>query len=70
MFSRILQRNSTRHLFSTIPKRNVSLLINSQGLTEEQTMIQEMAYKFAQEELEPKAAEWDKTKEFPVDVYR
>jgi len=29
-----------------------------------------MAYKFAQEELEPKASEWDKTKEFPLDVYR
>ena len=29
-----------------------------------------MAYKFAQEELEPKAAIWDKTKEFPIDVYR
>lgn len=29
-----------------------------------------MAYGFAQEELEPKAAEWDKTKEFPIDVYR
>jgi len=25
-----------------------------------------MAYKFAAEELEPKAAEWDKTKEFPL----
>lgn len=29
-----------------------------------------MAYKFAQEELEPRAAEWDKTKHFPVDVYK
>jgi len=29
-----------------------------------------MAYKFAQDSLEPKAAEWDKTKEFPVDVYK
>jgi alkylation response protein AidB-like acyl-CoA dehydrogenase len=29
-----------------------------------------MAYGFAQEKLEPKASEWDKTKEFPVDVYR
>jgi alkylation response protein AidB-like acyl-CoA dehydrogenase len=33
-------------------------------------MIQEMAYKFAQEALEPKASEWDKTKEFPVQVFR
>ena len=29
-----------------------------------------MAYNFAKEELEPKAAEWDKTKEFPVEVYK
>jgi len=50
-----------------MPRRNVSLLVNSQGLTEEQQMIQEMAYKFAAEELEPHAALWDKTKHFPVD---
>jgi hypothetical protein len=29
-----------------------------------------MAYKFAQEELEPKASEWDKSKHFPIEVYR
>lgn len=29
-----------------------------------------MAYKYAQEELEPKAAEWDKTKHFPVEIYK
>ena len=29
-----------------------------------------MAYKFAESHLEPKAAEWDRTKEFPVDVYK
>lgn len=29
-----------------------------------------MAYDFAREELEPKASEWDKTKHFPVDVYK
>lgn len=34
-------------------------------LTEDQTMIQEMARRFAAEKLEPKSAEWDKTKHFP-----
>mmetsp|Transcript_16386 Transcript_16386/g.27750 ORF Transcript_16386/g.27750 Transcript_16386/m.27750 type:complete len:212 (+) Transcript_16386:198-833(+) len=29
-----------------------------------------MAYRFASEELDPKAAEWDQTKHFPVDVYQ
>lgn len=33
-------------------------------------MIQEMAYKFAAEELEPKAAQWDKTKEFPIQTFK
>ena len=72
MFSKILQRGSlsSRRLMTTIPRRNISLLVNSQGLDEDQTMIQEMAYRYAQEMLEPKAAEWDKTKEFPIDVYK
>ena len=33
-------------------------------------MIQEMAYGFAKSELEPFASEWDKTKHFPMDVYK
>lgn len=36
-------------------------------LTEEQTMIRDMARDFAQERLAPKAAEWDKTGEFPAE---
>ncbi len=36
-------------------------------LTENQKMIQEMMRKFAKEELEPKATEFDKTGEFPTD---
>jgi hypothetical protein len=55
--------------FYRLPSRNISLLVNSQGLDDEQQMIQEMAYKFAEDSLEPKAAEWDKTKEFPVKVF-
>lgn len=53
-----------------VPRRNISLLMNTQGLTDDQLMIQEMAYKFAQESFEPHAAEWDRTKHFPVEKYR
>ena len=40
------------------------------ALTEEQSAIQEMAQRFAAEELAPHAAEWDERKHFPVDVIR
>ena len=33
-------------------------------------MIQQMAYDFAKTEFEPYAAEWDKTKHFPMDSYK
>ncbi len=29
-----------------------------------------MAYNFADQELEPKAAQWDKNKQFPLDVFK
>jgi alkylation response protein AidB-like acyl-CoA dehydrogenase len=29
-----------------------------------------MAYKFAKEELEPNAAEWDEKKHFPIEIYK
>lgn len=67
--SRLATTSSARPLFN-FTKRNVSLLINSTGLTEEQVMIQEMAYKFAAEELEPHAAKWDKEKHFPIDIIK
>jgi alkylation response protein AidB-like acyl-CoA dehydrogenase len=40
------------------------------ALTEEQTAIQEMALTFAKERIAPKAAEWDETGHFPVDVIK
>jgi alkylation response protein AidB-like acyl-CoA dehydrogenase len=40
------------------------------SLSEEQLAIQEMARRFAEEELAPHAAEWDEKKHFPVDVLR
>jgi alkylation response protein AidB-like acyl-CoA dehydrogenase len=40
------------------------------NLTEEQKAYQEAARTFAQNELRPKAAEWDEKKHFPIDVIR
>ncbi len=40
------------------------------ALTDDQIAIQEMARRFAEDELAPHAAEWDETKHFPVDVIR
>ena len=40
------------------------------SLTDEQRAIQEMATRFASDELAPHAAEWDREKHFPVDVIR
>lgn len=39
-------------------------------LTEEQTMIRDMARAFAREELAPHAAEWDRTHSFPAEAIR
>ena len=39
-------------------------------LTEEQRMIQDMARSFAREEIAPKAAEWEKAGEIPMDFLR
>jgi isobutyryl-CoA dehydrogenase len=79
MLSRITRLQSLRGavktglmsgLSASVPRRNISFLINSQGLDDDQTMIQEMAYKFAAEELEPHAAKWDMEKIFPIDTIK
>ena len=36
-------------------------------LTEDQTMIRDMARRFAADRLAPNSAEWDRTKHFPKD---
>ena len=38
-------------------------------LTEDSLALQELARKFAREEMMPKAAEYDKTMEYPQDVF-
>jgi len=40
------------------------------SLTDDQLAIQQMARRFADEELAPFAAEWDEKKHFPIDVIR
>ncbi len=40
------------------------------ALTDDQIAIRDMAQSFAQENLAPRAVEWDQTKHFPVDVMR
>ncbi|MFC2953888.1 isobutyryl-CoA dehydrogenase [Marinicaulis aureus] len=40
------------------------------SLTDEQEAIQEMARRFAEDELAPNAAKWDEEKHFPVDVIK
>lgn len=53
MLSRVTSRSVVKN-FLRQSKRGVSLLVNNTGLDDESVMIQEMAYKYAQEELEPK----------------
>jgi len=50
---------------ATSSKRAKSMI-----LTEEQTMIRDMARDFAQEQLAPHAAEWDRTHTFPASAIR
>jgi len=40
------------------------------ALSEDQTLIRDMALKFAEDRLKPNAAKWDEEKIFPVDVMR
>jgi alkylation response protein AidB-like acyl-CoA dehydrogenase len=40
------------------------------ALSDEQLAIQEMAQRFAEDELAPNAAEWDEKKHFPVDIIK
>jgi hypothetical protein len=56
-------------LFKPSTFRQVSLLINDQGLTEEQKMIQDMAYSFTNEKILPNASKWEEEKYLPVKEY-
>jgi len=39
-------------------------------LTEEQIALQDMAHKFAANEIRPKAAEYDRDGTFPIEIFR
>ncbi len=39
-------------------------------LTKEQQMIKEMVREFAEKEIEPNAAKWDETAQFPVEIFK
>jgi len=66
----MLSKTSAKALKTCMPKRGVSLLMNQQFLTDDQKMIQEMAYNFADSKFKPFASEWDEKKHFPLDVYK
>jgi alkylation response protein AidB-like acyl-CoA dehydrogenase len=68
---RLLRKLPAKSFCLTKPTlRSVSLLVNSQNLTDEQKMIQESAMSFAKTHLMPNAAEWDEKKHFPKDVIK
>ena len=49
---------------------NTSYAMLDHGLGEDLDMLRDMAYKFAQAEIAPRAAEIDKNNEFPADLWR
>ncbi|KAL7630697.1 UNVERIFIED_CONTAM: hypothetical protein RMT77_016814 [Armadillidium vulgare] len=68
--------NKTNKLSSSclqINNRNFSTVISvdsSDGLSDEQKAIQEVALNFAKNEMRPKMEKWDEDEEFPVDTLR
>lgn len=57
-------RHSLKKCSSTIPSRSIAF-----SLTEEQKSMQELARKFAREEIIPKAAALDRSGEYPQDIF-
>lgn len=49
---------------------NTSYAMLDHGLGEDLDMLRDLVYKFAQAEIAPRAAEIDKTNEFPADLWR
>ncbi|KAB7504189.1 Isobutyryl-CoA dehydrogenase, mitochondrial [Armadillidium nasatum] len=69
--------NKTNKLSSScllVNNRNFSTVISvdssSDGLSDEQKAIQEVALNFAKNEMRPKMEKWDENEEFPVDTLR
>ena len=57
------------HFFMEHPV-NLSILLVSSGLTEEQKEFQGLALNFAHNELFPNMAKWDQEEIFPIEVSR
>jgi alkylation response protein AidB-like acyl-CoA dehydrogenase len=68
--TKILNKLTKARSVLSMPARSISLLQNSQNLTEEQIMIQDAAMNFSRTHLMPNAAEWDEKKHFPKDVIK
>ena len=70
MLSRLVSRRTTTtntaNILATATARNVRSITSYSQLSEETTMVYEMCRKFADEELTPKAREWDQTHSFPT----
>merc|ERR1740130_1840012 len=66
MISRLVSRRTTTAAAATAATRNVRSITSYSQLSEETTMVYEMCRKFADEELTPKAREWDQTHSFPT----
>ena len=65
MISRLVSRRTTATV-ATTAARNARSITSYSQLSEETTMVYEMCRKFADEELTPKAREWDQTHSFPT----
>jgi butyryl-CoA dehydrogenase len=66
MLSRLVSRRATTTATSTATATARRSITSYSQLSEETTMVYEMCRKFADEELTPKAREWDQTHSFPT----
>ena len=67
--STVFLRRTAAPLANTTSSLSVAAYYTTHAaLPEEHRMVHEMCRKFADEELAPKAKEWDKKHEFPLDA--
>jgi len=65
-----LKKTSFQKTFLKYQTRNISLLSDPVGLSEDQVTIMDSSFNFAKNEFLPYAPEWDLKKHFPKDIYR
>jgi alkylation response protein AidB-like acyl-CoA dehydrogenase len=74
MFARSLSKTAVKfspRTFSTVPTgAEVMESLASSSLTEDQLAYRDLARNFAEAELSPHAARWDRDSFFPVDTLR